>query len=157
MRRVAFAVGVAAVAGCVQGPQIEKIGEDPISIALSLSTTSLQIGRADTIRVVVRNNLDQAVRLLFTNVCQVYVTIRNQAGDIVTPRDGRPGCLAVNSSLVLAAGGQQTFTSIWTGGFDFAPPDTPGKVPNGSYFVSAQLIASGYSTLAPAIKVDVTR
>jgi hypothetical protein len=44
---------------------------------------------------------------------------------------------------------------IWTGGYKFAPPDTPEKVPLGAYFVSAELIASGYSTFAPPFKVDV--
>jgi hypothetical protein len=136
-------------------PTVPKLQEDPVSISLTVSTQRLQLGKADTIRVAIRNNLAQAVRLTFDNVCQVFVTIRDQEGDVVTPRDGRPGCLAVPTQLILQPTTPSVVTTIWTGGFDFSPPDTPDKVPPGSYFVSAQLVARGYSTLAPAFKVDV--
>lgn len=132
-----------------------KLGTDPVSISLSVSTQVLRAGQADTLRVVVTNNVDGAVRLNFPTPCQVYFTIRSQAGEIVTPRDGRPGCLPVGSRLNLPLGGSQTFTAIWTGGYDFNPPGTPARVPPGSYFVSAALIATGYSTVAPAFKVEV--
>jgi len=147
---------LAAALGCVQELDIPKVGLDPVSIELSVSTQALKLGQADTIRVAVVNNLDTPVRLTFGNVCQVYVTIRNRAGEVVTPRDGRPGCLPVQSQLTLPIGGRQVYTTIWTGGYDFAPPDTPAKVPEGAYFVSAELISRGYSTFAPAFKVDVT-
>ncbi|MBC7893935.1 MAG: hypothetical protein H7066_00890 [Cytophagaceae bacterium] len=155
MRRRFLAVLCLATLSCQQEPTVPKIELDPVSITLSVSTQTLRAGEADTIRVVVTNNFDSPVRLTFPTPCQVFITIRSQAGDIVTPRDGRPGCLAVSSQLTLALGGSQTFTTIWTGGYDFRPPDTSAKVPPGSYFVSAALIANGYSTLAPAFKVDV--
>lgn len=147
---------LAASLSCVQSLDVPKVGLDPVSIELSLSTLNLKLGAPDTIRVAVVNNLETPVRITFGNRCQVYVTIRSRAGEIVTPRDGRPGCLPLASELTLPIGGRQVFTTIWTGGFDFAPPDTPSKVPPGAYFVSAELIARGYSTLAPAFKVDVT-
>jgi hypothetical protein len=155
-RRLVLAL-LGALPACVQELDVPKVELDPVSLELSVSTQTLTLGRPDTIRVAVVNNLEQPVRLTFGNVCQVYVTIRNRAGDIVAPRDGRPGCLPVQSQLAIPIGGRQVFTTVWTGGFDFAPPDTPTKVPPGAYFVSAELIARGYSTLAPAFKVDVTQ
>ena len=146
---------ILAVLGCVQDPTVPKIGEDPVAITLTVSTQTLKLGAADTIKVVVKNAFGSAVRLTFPSSCQVFVTIRSLAGDIVTPRDGRPQCTPVSSQLTLPLNGTQTFTTVWTGGFDFKPPDTNAKVPPGTYFVSAQLIANGYSTLAPAFKIDV--
>lgn len=154
MRRLVLAV-LPLVLACQQDLQVPRVGENPVSLELQLSTLTLARGATDTIRATVVNNLDQGIRLSFGNVCQVYVTIRNQAGDVVTPRDGRPQCLPVQSQLTLPAGGRQVYTTLWTGGFDFPPQDTPAKVPPGSYFVSAELIAIGYSTLAPAFKVEV--
>ena len=144
-----------AVLGCTQDPSVPKIGDLPVTISLRLSTLSLKAGTPDTIRVAVTNNLDQSVRLTFSNQCQVYGTGRNSAGDIGTPRDGRPECLPIASALTLVARGTQDYVTIWTGGYKFLPPDTQEKVPAGSYFVSAELIASGYSVIAPPFKVDI--
>ena len=144
-----------SIAGCTQDPSVPRLGNDPVTLTLRLSTQTLQVGTPDTISVTVTNTLDQGVRLEFAGLCQVFVTVRNAAGDVVTPRDGRPECLPVPTTLNLAAGGTQVFTVIWTGGFRFAPPDTPEKVPAGAYFVSADLVASGYSTFAPSFRVDV--
>lgn len=141
--------------GCQSDPVVPKVQQDPVSIQMTVSTQSLKIGDPDTIRVTIRNNLTQAVRLIFDSSCQVFVTIRSQAGDVVTPRDGRPSCLPVQTQLILQPNGTSVVTSIWTGGYDFKPPDTQEKVPAGAYFVSAQLIALGYTTLAPAYRVDV--
>ena len=140
---------------CQQEPTIPKVKLDPVSITLSVSTQTMRAGDTDTIRVVVTNNFDGAVRLFFPTVCQVFITVRSQAGDVVTPRDGRPACLPTGSQLTLPLGGSQTFTTIWTGGYDFKPPDTASKVPAGTYFVSASLVANGYSTVAPAFKVEI--
>ena len=155
MRARFLPVVVLATLSCQQEPTVPKIALDPVSITLSVSTQSLGAGEADTIRVVVVNNYEGQVRLFFPTTCQVFVTIRSQAGDVVTPRDGRPTCLAAGSQLTLPLGGTQTFTTIWTGGYDFKPPDTSARVPAGAYFVSAALHASGYSTFAPAFKVEV--
>lgn len=157
MRRRTSLLLATVVAGCIQDPSVPKIGTDPVSISLTVSSQTLRVGAADTIRVTVKNNLTQAVRITFDNVCQVYVTIRDVAGDVVTPRDGRPDCLPIQSQLNLAAAATRVYTSVWTGGFDFSPPDTQAKVPPGTYFVSAQLIALGYSTLAPAYRIDVVQ
>ena len=153
--RARWAVIAFCLAGCTQDPSIPKVGNDPVTLTLRLSTLSLQLGKPDTIRVIVTNTLDQGVRLDFPGLCQVFVTVRNAAGDIVTPRDGRPECLPVPTVLLLVAKGTREYSAIWTGGFKFAPPDTPERVPAGPYFVSAQLIANGYSTFAPSFKVDV--
>ncbi len=141
---------------CVEELEVPTIGLDEVSLELSLSTQTLKLGAVDTIRVRVVNNLDIPVRLTFPTTCQVVVTVRNRAGNVVTPRDGRPQCLPVQSQLTLPIGGSQVFTTLWSGGFDFAPPDTPDKVPPGTYFVYAEMVARGYSTLAPAFSVEVT-
>ncbi len=155
--RARFLLPVVALAtlSCQQDPTIPKVKLDPVSITLSVSTQSMRAGDPDTIKVVVTNNFDGNVRLTFPTLCQVFITVRSQAGDVVTPRDGRPGCLNTVSQLVLPLGGSQTFTTIWTGGYDFKPPDTSAKVPAGTYFVSATLVANGYSTVAPAFKVEI--
>lgn len=156
VRRFLCGLGLSlGLSSCVQDPQVPKIGEDPISITLSLSSLSIRVGQPDTLRVVVANKLPEAVRLTFSNVCQVYFTIRDQAGGVVTPRDGRAQCVPQRGSLSLPVGGTRMYIAIWTGGFDFVPLDTPAKVPPGTYFVSAQLIADGYSALAPAFRVQV--
>lgn len=141
--------------GCTQDPSVPRIGDLPVTISLRLSTLSFKAGNPDTIEVTVTNNLEENVRLTFGGQCQVFVTVRNSAGDIVTPRDGRPECLPVPSSLTLVGRGTQKYISVWTGGYKFAPPDTPEKVPPGAYYVSADLIASGYSVVAPPFKVDI--
>lgn len=141
--------------GCTQDPSVPKFGDLPVTISLRLSTLSLKAGDPDTILVTVANTLDQNVRLTFSGQCQVFVTVRNSAGDIVTPRDGRPECLPIASALTIAAGGTHDYVTVWTGGYKFAPPDTPEKVPAGAYYISAELIASGYSVIAPPFKVDV--
>jgi hypothetical protein len=155
MRARFLPVVVLATLSCQQDPTVPKIKLDPVSITLSVSTQSMRAGDADTIKVVVTNNVDGPVRLFFPTTCQVFVTIRSREGDVVTPRDGRPACLSAGSRLDIPFGGSTTFTTVWTGGYDFKPPDTQAKVPAGSYFVSAALIASGYSTVAPAFKVDI--
>jgi hypothetical protein len=146
---------MAVAIGCSQEPSVPKLGNDPVTVTLSLSTRSMKAGSPDTIRATVTNTLEQSVRLTFPGQCQVFVTVRNSTGDIVAPRDGRPECLPLASALTLSAMGTRVFTTIWTGGYSFAPPDTPEKVPPGAYFISAELIASGYSTFAPPFKVDV--
>lgn len=156
MTRRAFRLLIAlGTLGCTQDPSVPKIGDLPVTISLRLSTLSLRAGDPDTIRVTVTNNLDQNVRLTFGGQCQVFVTVRNSAGDIVTPRDGRPECLPIPSALTLVARGSQDYMTIWTGGYKFLPPDTQEKVPAGAYYVSAELIASGYSVVAPPFKVDI--
>jgi hypothetical protein len=141
--------------GCTQDPSVPKFGNLPVTISFQLSTLSLKAGDPDTIRVTVTNNLDQNVRLTFGSQCQVFVTVRNSAGDIVTPRDGRPECLPIASALTLVARGTREYLTIWTGGYKFLPPDTQEKVPPGAYFVTAELIASDYSVIAPPFKVDI--
>jgi len=136
---------------------VPRIGDLPVTISLRLSTLTLKAGDPDTIRVTVTNTLDQSVRLTFTGQCQVFVTVRDSDGDVVTPRDGRPECLPVPTALTLVAGGTQDYVYIWTGGYKFDPPDTPEKVPVGAYYVSADLVASGYSVVAPPFKVDIVQ
>jgi hypothetical protein len=161
-RRTRRRIGLAALAAltsgsCVQEPTVPRLGEDPVTITLSLTSLTLRLGQPDTLRATIQNTLTQTVGFSFANVCRVYFTVRNQAGDVVTPRDGRAQCVAQRSTLTLPAGGRQVFTAVWRGGFDFVPLDTPGvTVPPGSYFVSAQFISEGYSVTAPAFKVDVT-
>lgn len=156
MRRlIRPALLAATLVSCAQEPTIPEIGEDPVSVSLQLSSLTLAPGEKDTIKAVVRNNLDRTVRLDFPGTCQVYVTIRNVSGNVVTPRDGRPECLPVPSVLTIALGGSHEFEVVWSGGFMFDPPSTQERVPPGSYFVTAEVIAEGYSTVSPPFKIDV--
>lgn len=157
MRARLSLLALLATIGCQQDPAVPKVTEDPVSITLTVSTRTLKVGQPDTLKVVVKNNLTGAVRIFFSTTCMVFFTVRAQDGTVVSPRDGRPECLPVPSQMNLAQGGTQTFTTIWTGGFAFNPPDTQAKVAPGSYFISAALVASGYLTEAPAYKVDVTQ
>lgn len=149
-----YGLASAALLSCVQEPTVPRL-DDRITVTLAVSRTTMRVGEPDTLRVTVANNLEQNVILSFSNVCRVYFTVRNQAGDIVAPRDGRAQCVPQRSTLSIPVNGRQVFTSIWTGGFDFVPLDTPAKVPPGTYFVSAQLVADGFTQIAPAFKVEV--
>lgn len=154
--RLLAAACALALSGCVQDPAVPRLN-NPVTLTLSLSTLTLKLGQPDTLRATLENTLTEIVGLSFSNVCRVYFTVRNQAGDVVAPRDGRAQCVQQRSTLTIPPGGRVVFSAIWRGGFDFIPLDTPGQtVPPGSYFVSAQFIADGYSVTAPAFKVEVT-
>lgn len=154
-RLVSGAILAATLFACTQEPTIPEIGEDPVSVSLQLSTLTLATGEKDTIRAIVRNNLDRSVRLDFPGTCQVYVTIRNANGNVVTPRDGRPECLPVPSVLTIAFGSSHQVEVVWSGGFMFDPASTQERVPPGSYFVTAEVIADRYSTVSPPYKIEV--
>lgn len=154
--RSLVAASALVLAACVQDPAVPRLNS-PVTLTLSLSTLTLKLGQPDTLRATLQNTLTEIVGLSFSNVCRVYFTIRNQAGDVVAPRDGRAQCVPQRSTLTIPAGGRVVYSAIWRGGFDFIPLDTPGAtVPPGTYFVSAQFIADGYSVIAPAFKVEVT-
>ncbi len=142
--------------GCSQSPVVPKIGEQPIALSMAFSTTTLQLGRPDTITVTVSNSFDQTARLLFDTDCQVLVTIRSLAGTIVVPPNGVRNCSPIASSLDLPAMGSVTRRFIWTGTADFTPPGSSTALPAGSYFVSAAINATNYSTIAPAVRVELT-
>lgn len=157
-RALALALASALSLACVQEPTVPKVGQDPVSISLTVSSQSLKIGQPDTFKVVVRNNLASGVRLFFRTQCQVLFTVRALDGSVVTPRQGRPECIAATSQLGLAPGASQTFTTVWRGGFRFAPNDSTGeRVPSGAYFASATLDAIGYTVVAPAFKISLTQ
>jgi hypothetical protein len=140
---------------CQQTPTIPKLGEQPITLTLQVSTRTLEPGKADTFRVTALNTTADSLILEFNSNCTIVVTIRDDDNNVVVPPNGRAGCLPIVSTLAWRPNGSITRTFVWKGGTDFDPPGSPTRVPNGSYFVSALMAGRGYSTSAPAFKVDV--
>lgn len=154
---LAALAATALVAGsCSQDPVVPKVGEQPIALAVALSSQTMRLGTPDTIRVTATNTLNERVVLTFATSCQITVTIRNASGDAVIPPNGRHGCVPVTSNLSISALASVTFTFVWDGRTEFLPTSSTVRVPPGSYFVSAAIDATNYSTIAPAIRVEVT-
>lgn len=142
--------------GCQQEPTVPKLGEDPIRLTLSLSTTSFRVGRPDTITVTATSFLTTPAELVFNSDCQILVTIRTTAGAAVVPPNGRHTCAPIASQLIFPPEGTVVRRFIWSGTSDFIPPGSVARLPPGSYFISATINALNYSTFAPAVRVDLT-
>lgn len=155
-RRLVVVALAALTLGCQQEPTVPRIGTPIIALTMSFRTTSFQVGRPDTITVTATSSFDQAARLLFNTDCQILLTIRNVAGDAVVPPNGRHTCLQLATSLVIPANGTVTRRFVWAGRTEFIPPGSSVALPAGSYFVSASLNATNYSTFAPAVRVELT-
>lgn len=145
-----------ALTACVQEPTIPKVGDQPITLTMVLPSTTFRVGRPDTIHAVVTNLLNQQAEIRFNTNCQIVVSIRNAAGTLVVPSDGRSSCAPLLTSLVLPPESSVTQTFIWAGTTNFSPPGSPTALPPGSYFVSATLDGTNYSTFAPAIRIELT-
>lgn len=156
-RSCSVVVAAAAVwmAGCVQDPVIPKASVDPIVLSLSLSTTTFQRGKPDTIRVTATSALTQDAVLVYDNDCQILVTIRSEAGLAVVPPNGEHSCTPIPSQLRIPAEGSVTQTFVWTGLDRLAPTASTTLLPPGTYFISARINAANYSTVAPAFKVQL--
>jgi hypothetical protein len=140
--------------GCQQEPTIPKLTPGPVILTIAASRTTFTVGSPDTILVTATNTLTQGVRLDFESTCTIVLTIRNQAGAVVVTQPPST-CIRVPTTVLIPARGAITRTFVWTGGFDVDPPDTPAKVPPGTYYASASMVARNYSTFVPAIKIDV--
>ncbi len=141
--------------GCSQDPTIPKIADQPVTLTMALSTTTFRQGKPDTISVTATNLLTYDATIQFGSDCQILVTIRNASGAAVVPPNGRRTCIPITSNLVVPAGGSVTQRFVWTGGDNFVPPAATTPLPPGTYFVSAAINALNYSTVAPAVKVEL--
>jgi hypothetical protein len=151
----ALAASAAWTAGCVQDPVIPKVGDDPILLSISLSTTTFRQGKPDTIRVTATNSFPEPVVLVYTNDCQILVTIRSASGVPVVPPNGQPTCIPLASQLRIPAEGSVTQRFVWTGLDRLLPTGSTTFLPPGTYFISAAIRATNYSTTAPAFKVEL--
>ena len=155
LRNLLIAALGGAVLACQADPTIPKLGERPVTLTLEVSTRTLAPGAVDTFRVTSTNLTGREQELHFPTNCTMVVTIRDADNNVVVPPNGKAGCLPVES--VLEWGVDETITRlfVWKGGDDFDPPGSATRLPVGSYFVSAAMVGEGYSTFAPAFKVDV--
>lgn len=154
-RRLLLAV-VGLTLGCNQAPTVPKIGPQPIELSMTFNTTNFQVGRRDTITVTATSLLDGTAQLLFDSDCQIVLTIRSTAGAAVVPPNGRQTCKPLATSLEIPALGSVSRTFVWSGNSQLIPPGGGNPLPAGSYFVSASIDATNYSTFAPAVRVELT-
>ncbi|MBK6485909.1 MAG: hypothetical protein IPF98_03365 [Gemmatimonadetes bacterium] len=142
--------------GCQQEPNVPKIGTPIIALSMAFKSTTFQVGRPDTITVTATSSFGETARLTFDTDCQILLTIRSTAGEAVVPPNGRPTCLQVATTLDVPANGTVTRRFVWSGTTEFIPPGSATALPAGSYFVSASINATNYSTFAPAVRVELT-
>ena len=159
MTRRLLALAIAGLSlGCVQDPVIPTIGEEPIVLSLGFSTKTFRVGKADTISVIATSALTTAALVAYGTDCRFQVTIRSAAGQVVLPPNGQRACtsLAVPVVDTFPPNGVITRKFVWTGRSDFVPSGASTTVlPPGTYYVSATINALNYSTVAPAVKVDL--
>lgn len=147
----------AVVSACSEEPTVPKLADAPITLSMAFSTTTLQLGSPDTITVIATSNLEQPARLYFDSDCQFLLTIRSLAGAVVVPPNNVRSCVERLDSLDIPASGVVTRRFIWTGTNTVTPPggaSTP--LPAGSYFVTSSINALNYTTVAPAVRVELT-
>jgi hypothetical protein len=154
---LAFTVAcTVAIAACQSSPTIPKLSAAPVDLVLRVSDSVFVLGgRADTISVIVRNNLAESVRLSFATLCQVQLFIRTQKGAVVLPATGKYSCSPVPSQISVAPSDSVVQQYIWTGGQSFVPPDPAQKLPPGVYFVTALMQATNYSTTAFPVRIRI--
>jgi hypothetical protein len=143
------------LAACVQSPAAPRVEDQPISLTVSVSTSSIRIGDTDTITVTASNRLSNQVRLVFPTTCQIKVYIRDARGRIHVPNGGRYECVPVPTQIIFPANGSVSRQFIWRGYDQFDPPGSQTPLPPGTYFVSAEMTADGYSTFAFPVRVDI--
>jgi hypothetical protein len=152
--RMLLLTGTVVATACNQDPVVPTYDPGPVSITVIASDTTLTAGDADTIKVVITNNLEVLVRLNYSSNCTLGVTIRNVTNQVVLSQDQDPeDCIRVPTTLTIPALGSVTRTFIWTGGSEFSPPDTPTKLPAGPYFITASISALNYTMFSPSARV----
>jgi hypothetical protein len=143
------------LAACVQTPAAPKVEERPITLAVRLSSPAIRVGDVDTITVTASNQLSNAVRLVFPTSCQVKVYIRDARGRTFVPEGERYDCVPIPTQIIFPANGSVTREFVWRGYNQFEPPGSGTPVPAGTYFVSAEMSADGYSTFAFPVRVEI--
>lgn len=152
-----FATLAAAAASCTQDPTVPKLADEPITLSMAFTSTTLQLGTPDTITVTATSLLERPARLYFDSDCQIVLTIRSLAGAVVVPPNNVRTCNERLDSLDIPAAGIVTRRFVWTGTNTVTPPggaSTP--LPAGSYFVSSSINALNYTTVAPAVRVELS-
>lgn len=159
MTRRFLAIAIAGLTlGCAQDPVIPKVGDEPIVLSMAFSTKTFRVGKPDTISVIATSVLANAALVAYGTDCRFEVTIRSAAGTVVLPPNGQRTCIALVSAVIdtFPAKGAITRKFVWTGRSDFIPSAaTTTVLPPGTYYVSAAINALNYSTVAPAVKVDL--
>lgn len=128
---------VIACSGDLSGPRSEA----GLVLEASLSSPSIDGGKADTLTVTLTNTNPVPITLHFSSGCQIVPYVTNLIGDILVPKEGSPVCLAVLSNRTLEPHEVQTATFVWSGSTDFSPAILPRAFPNGVYHVFATLDA----------------
>jgi hypothetical protein len=145
-----------AISGCAQDPVFPKLAEEPITLSMTASSRSFKAGTPDTLRVTITNTLAEVARLRYNSSCQLELFVRDSKGNVVIPSGGKSQCLPIVSTLDIPAKGSIVRMFIWNGGTAFLPTVTSDRVPAGSYYLSPEINALNYSTVLPALKIDVT-
>jgi len=143
----------------VQDPFIPKTANEPIVLSLAFSSTTFKIDRPDTISVTATSSLETPAIVAYGSTCNFEVTIRSVAsGAVVVPPNGQRSCIVLQTAALdtFPAMGHITRKFVWSGRTDFIPSTlSTTTLPPGSYYVSAAINALNYSTIAPAVKVDL--
>lgn len=145
-----------SAAACVEEPNIPRLGDKPIQLTLSTSSSVLGPGEVITITAHITNTLSEPASLLFPTLCEVRVFIRDDRGTLVVPENGTHDCPNISTQLNLQPQGTVTREFTWSGGGQLNSPSTATRLPPGQYFVSATLDAVDYSTVAFAVTVTLT-
>lgn len=157
-RFLAIAAFAGLTLGCAQDPFIPKVGDEPIVLTLGFSTKTFKLGKPDTISVIATSALTTAALVAYGTDCKFEVTIRSAEGRVVVPPNNQRLCVPLTTAAIdtFPANGVITRKFVWTGRTDFIPTaaaTTP--LPAGTYYISAAINALNYSTIAPAVKVDL--
>ena len=156
MTRCLRAITIAGLAlGCQQSPTVPKSASQPVTLTMAFSTKTFRRGKPDTISVIATSTLATPATIFFDTTCQILVTIRSAAGAAVVPPNGIPSCFPPGTTMVLPAKGTVTQTFVWSGTDRFLPAGSSVVLPAGTYYISAAINAANYSTVAPAVKVDL--
>lgn len=163
MRRPQFVLALAAcaalgtvAAACGQSPTVPKRQEPPITLTTTLSTTTLQRGKSDTITTTITNSFTRTARLRFNSDCQILVTIRSITGSTVVPPNGVRNCISRLDSLDVPPSGSVSRKFIWTGTTSITPPGGPSTpLADGPYLISSAINGTNYTTVSAAVKVDL--
>lgn len=154
LKRVLAPLLLSAI-GCVQETTIPRLGDKPVTISITTSSSVLRTGESLTISVHIVNTLSEPVQLAFPTLCQVRVFIRNDRGNLVVPADGAHDCPTISSQLTLDAGDSTIREFPWSGGPELDGAAPAQRLPAGRYYITANLDAAGYSTVAFAVLVNI--
>lgn len=155
MNRFGIALILLVCAACVEKPPVSPLPEQTIPAQITATDRDLQPGETTTLTVKLTNTLDEEVQLVFPTSCQALIFIRNAAGRVLTPEDGKYECASVPSLLTLRAGAVKTYSVEWGGGIKFGPAGTSPRLPPGSYFAWAELRAENYHAIAFPITIVI--